>query len=96
MLRSFRQLKFFVLFFRYILDCRNYLYSLFDVLSVAVFVIRDIFAAEKPNRASSKSLSLCNKVFSLSLSVSVCLFISLSLTVSTCWARWGGAWMLDN
>ena len=41
MLRSFRQLKFFVLFFRYILDCRNYLYSLFDVLSVAVFVIRD-------------------------------------------------------
>ena len=49
---------------------------LFDVLSVAVFVIRDRFVKkeeEKKSRFVLKSLSLC-KVFS-SLSLSFCLFL---------------------
>ena len=42
---------------------------LFDVLSVAVFVMRDRFVKNN-NRLVLKSLSLCNKVFSSLLSVS--------------------------
>ena len=60
---------------------------LFNILSVAVFVIRDRFVK---SRLVLKSLFLCNKVlsyFSLllsSLSVYLCLCVSLSLSFSFC------------
>ena len=60
---------------------------LFDVLSVAVFAIKDTFI--KKIRLVLKSLSLCNKVFS-SVCLSVCLYLSVSLCVEGVCVGGGG------